>query len=316
VDDWDMDNIKRMIVVTFLLLALILVAYTIYDNGRIVVKEQIVYIDNLPQAFDNFRILQISDLHGKRFGTGQSELISLVNGIDYDMIAFTGDMQSYTNKLDPFIELLKGIKNKEYMFYVNGNVDYAYSSLAGNVYAAGTRLEEDGCSLLTEPYKLERNGQTLWISNYFTKTDIELYAGSRDIFLGNQEEYAAYKEYDARLEKVFSEIKGNGEIKIAVTHMPFLKELMQSSKDDFLDYSLILAGHYHGGQFRIPFYGALFTPGTRSEPGTWFPDQKDVEGLVEYGGIQQYVSAGLGASIVPFRLFDTPEINVITLKRR
>jgi predicted MPP superfamily phosphohydrolase len=310
-------KIKGKFAAAFMLLAVALTAYTAYDNSRIVVKEQIVYVDNLPEAFDNFRILQISDLEGKRFGKGQSKLIGLVNSLDYDMLAFTGDMESNrTISLDAFFELLNGIRNREYMFYVNGNDDYAYSSLAGNVYEAGKRLEENGCILLTEPYKLEMDGQALWIANYFTKTDTGHLRHSRDVFLGDQEEYAVYKEYSARLDKIFSEIKDNGEIKIAVTHMPFLKELLRMDPDEYLDYSLILAGHYHGGQFRIPFYGALFIPSTRTAPSTLFPDQKDVSGLVEYDGIQQYVSAGLGASIVPFRLFDTPEINLITLKAK
>jgi predicted MPP superfamily phosphohydrolase len=308
-------NIKGKIMLVILSFAVVIFAYTVYDNKRIVVREQVVYIKNLPQEFDDFRILQISDLHGKRFGESQSELIAKVNSIEYDMIAFTGDMETTSKNLTPFLELLKGIDNNNYMFYVNGNDDIAYSSIAGNELAPGKKLEENGCILLTKPYPLNRAGSTIWISNYFTKAAIDKYKDKREIFLETEEEYASYKNYLAELETAFSKIKDNADIKIAVNHIPFTKnDFAQMEKDNILDFSLILAGHNHGGQIRIPFYGALFIPGTLAHGGIWFPDQKDVSGLNEYDGIQQYISAGLGASVIPFRLFDTPEINIIVLK--
>jgi uncharacterized protein len=308
-------NMKGKIMLAILSIAAVIIAYTIYDNNRIAVREQVVYIKNLPQEFDNFRVLQISDLHGKRFGESQSELIAKVNSVEYDMIAFTGDMETTSGDLTPFVELLKGIYNKDYMFYVNGNDDIAYSSIAGNESASGKKLEENGCILLTKPYPLIREGSTIWVSNYFTKASIDKYKNKREIFLGTEEEYASYKDYLAELENMFLEIKDNADIKIAVTHIPFTRnDFAQMEKDNTLDFNLILAGHNHGGQIRIPFYGALFIPGTLSHRGIWFPDQKDVSGLNEYEGIQQFISAGLGASVIPFRLFDTPEINIIILK--
>lgn len=280
-------NIKGKILLGLNAIAVLLTAYTVYDNNRIVVKEQIVYIENLPREFDGFRILQLSDLHGKHFGKEQAYLISKVNSTEYDMIAFTGDMEGSNNDFTAFIELLKGIKNKDLMFYVNGNDDLAYSSISGNVFEQGKEFKENGCILLTKPYPVNRSGKTLWISNFFKETEVS------------------------------SNIKGNGEIKIAVTHIPLTRlDFDNLDMGDILDYSLIIAGHYHGGQIRIPFFGALFTPGTRNEIGIVFPDQKDVWGLTEHNIIQQYISAGLGSSIVPFRLFDTPEINLIILKKK
>jgi len=311
-------NIKKKIGFAFFAFTAIAFAYNVYDNSRIIVKEQIVYIDNLPQEFENFRILQITDLHGKYFGKDQSLLIGKVNSVKYDMIAFTGDMAAKSAAdFTAFTELLKGINNKEYMFYVNGNDDTAYSSLAGNVYASGKRLEQNGCILLTEPHPINRGDKTLWISNYFLMSDINKYKNEREIFSGNQDEYASYKAYFNELEKVFTEIKDNGDIKIMLTHIPFAASDFESiDKSSILDYSLIIAGHYHGGQIRIPFYGALYIPGSTSEGGVWFPKQEDVCGLSDDIGIQQYISAGLGASIIPFRVFDTPEINLIILRKK
>lgn len=310
-------NFRKKFLIVFPTLAAILAAYTFYDNNQIAVREQIVYIKNLPQEFDGFRILQLSDLHGKSFGTGQSDLISKVNSIEYDMLALTGDMESSANDFSALIELLRGINNKELVFYVNGNDDIAYSSLTGDVFDSGRELEENGCILLTKPYPVTRSGKTIWISNDFTKSKASFYPKNRNTSLANQAEYSAYKDYQAYLRGVFSELKDNGEVKIAVTHIPLTKKDFENlAPENILDYSLIIAGHYHGGQIRIPFYGALLTPGTHDEGGILFPDQKDVCGLAEHKGIQQYISAGLGASVIPFRLFDTPEINLIILKSK
>ena len=72
--------------------------YNVYDNNRFVIVEQNVIIDELPEEFDGYRILQISDLHGKYFGENQSDLLAVINALDYDCIILTGDM----NKFDDF----------------------------------------------------------------------------------------------------------------------------------------------------------------------------------------------------------------------
>ena len=109
-------------------------------------------------------------------------------------------------------------------------------------------------------------------------------------------------------------------MKICLTHYPLGTNLSDEEWQGLgqLDYSLILAGHYHGGQFRIPGYGALYIPNPATGHGGYFPDQKDVMGLNDVNGIPQYISAGLGASsslrVFSFRIFNTPELNLITLR--
>lgn len=85
-----------------------------------------------------------------------------------------------------------------------------------------------------------------------------------------------------------------------------------------LGYDLILVGHYHGGQVRIPGYGAIFIPNIDGQ--RWFPTQSDVMGLQEFDGYTQSITAGLGASSslkwFQKRWFNPPEINSITLSNK
>jgi predicted MPP superfamily phosphohydrolase len=194
------DKLSKKFRLSILAMAAAVIAYNVYDNNRIIVKEQVVYIDNLPQEFDDFRILQLSDLHGKSFRDDQSMLIDKVNSLEYDTIVFTGDMEGSNGDMTSFNEVLKGINHSEYMFYVNGNDELAYSEIAGNESDVGRELSDYGCILLTEPYQINRSGKILWISNYFKTSSIKKYAGARNVFLGSREEYNAYRNYMSKLE--------------------------------------------------------------------------------------------------------------------
>ncbi|MEQ8201168.1 MAG: metallophosphoesterase [Syntrophomonadaceae bacterium] len=301
----------------FLAVVIAILAYNFYDNNRIIVKEESVSIPNLPASFEGFTILQISDLHGKSFGPGQASLTARINSLDYDLLALTGDMETPAESFEPFIALLDGIQDKTNLIYVNGNFDLAYNSLSGDVTATGRELEEHGCILLNHPYPLVRDGATLWLINEMARHfDFE----SPDEFsshhsLENQE---AYAEYFNELTAICAQNKKGGAKTIAITHIPYNPDELEkasSSKSDVFRYDLIIAGHYHGGQIRIPCYGAFYIPTDGSPGANWLPEQKYVSGLVQFNGIQQYVSRGLGSSkMFPLRLFNTPEINLITLR--
>lgn len=80
---------------------------------------------------------------------------------------------------------------------------------------------------------------------------------------------------------------------------------------------MVVAGHYHGGQMRVLLYGAIYVPGSTLPRNGMFPPQSLVSGLQAFGTYQQYFSRGLGSSgsirWLAFRLFNPPEINLITL---
>jgi len=322
----------------FLVIFIGIVIYNIYDNNRFIVVEEKIVIDRLPKSFENFKILQISDLHGAYFGKNQENLIKEINKLDYDMIAFTGDMNSSVAVNDSeenskaILKLIDGIKNKEYMFWVDGNAGpYALENVngayTGELTDMGKVLNKKGVKILALPYSISRGKEKIWITPEMSKSLFEMYMQEETPELvkwfEGKEKFDKIQTHYKESYKQLNELYGNGEVKIMLNHYP--KQLNLTTKEikslGDLDYELILAGHYHGGQWRLPFIGALYIPSpTAGVNGGYFPAQHAAKGLSYYGNAQQYVSAGLGASSnVPFtnfRLFNTPEINLITLKNK
>ena len=280
--------------ISILSLILIIVIYNIFDNNRIKVVEQEVEVVDLPEEFEGFKILQIADLHGKTFGKNQKRLLKKMNAIDYDMIAICGDMMDkHTEDNKPFFDILDGLENKENIFYVKGDTGLeAVNENIGKITSDGQLLIEKGCKVLDKPYAITRGESTLWVSRFINGTTF-------------YNETGVDKDND-------------NSVKVVVTHYP-RHENHYATDQNIPDYNLVLAGHYHAGQIRIPFYGALFIPDVFA-PVYFFPDQKEVKGLITWGNTNQYVTAGLGANapykLLQFRLFNTPEINVLTLTKR
>ena len=305
-------RIKVIVLISIVALTAGIIIYNIYNNNQISIVTEEIKIENLPKEFDGFTILQLADLHSKSFGENQEDLINIINEQNFDMIAICGDMQDNDEEgYENFITLLEGINNKEYVFYTPGNhgpfpfendtgfTNFLSSDFNGRhrrVYnnektlsEAGERLKSLGVKLLNEAYEIKRGDSSLWVSEL-------LYKEQLDVITNN--------EYD------------NNAINIAVTHYP-----MESVFDDenyrqhLSQYELVLAAHYHGGQWRIPGIGALFIPDINK--AAYFPSQDIVSGLTEVGGIRQYVTRGLVAGgtyeFMRFRLFNRPEINLITL---
>ncbi len=312
------------------------VVYNIYDNQRFIVAEQEITIDRLPEFFDGFRILQITDLHGRYFGQGQADLIQAINALNFDMIALTGDMNGSESdeslsSSQAVLDLLDSIQNKEHVYWVDGNAgphasESADGLLTGNLTEIGTILQARGCKVLTFPDAIRRGSDTIWVTPEMSRINLEMYRS----FLNDEtwrekhaEEADQVQAYYDRAERAFQAIGQNDEVKIMLNHTPKQTNLTEAERalNGDLDYDLILAGHYHGGQIRLPLIGAVYAPSptTGVNNSGFFPKQSDVKGVSYYGNMPQYVSTGLGSSghfrLTNYRLFNTPEINLITLKR-
>jgi uncharacterized protein len=313
---------KRLMIVSTVFIIFIL--YIVIDNNRIKIVKQEVIIDSLPEEIDRFTILQITDLHEKEFGKNQDMLIEKINSLSYDVIVFTGDMlkSSKSANYSPFYKLLEGLRDKDNALFVPGNTDrYSYYLNSDMPYTKSDfiiGMERRGVKFLESIYTVEKGINKVYFTNFefliqnskSLKTDISF----SDNFINQKQ---------LQNEITPSKQEANTDILIGLTHYPAVDVrvdyLIEDAAYHIKDYDLILAGHYHGGQFRIPFLGAIFIPEGMYPRGGLLPPQDRVKGLWEYRGIKQYVSAGLGSSdaisFLNFRVFNTPEINLITLRR-
>ncbi len=262
---------------TFLLgSGIVFASYLLYEVNALKVVHYTVSVRNLPPSFRNFTILHLSDLHQKRFGTCQSRLLATINRHRYDIIALTGDL---INRLrpqgEPALELVAGLRPKP-MFFVNGNNEWSATRRYG--FRLTDPLAAAGVTVLNnEAVPLQQNDRHIWI------------AGVDDSIHGK-----------ANLPLTLSKTADGAPI-ILLSHSsnPFTK----STKAGV---DLLLTGHTHGGQIRIPFLGALWTP----EAGL-FPRWD--YGLYREGDTTMIVNGGLGESIIPIRFNIPPEIVLVTL---
>ncbi len=234
--------------------------------------------ENIPSAFNGFKIAHISDLHNAEFGEGQSKLIEKIREADPDIIVITGDMiDSRRTDVEKAVELVEGLGGEIPIYYVTGN----HESRVSEYSELEEKLVENGVNVL------RNKNQSIEIDGSYINI-----IGVDDPAFG----YSSDEMYDT-----ITGLKGDS-YNILLSHRPELFGMYIQTGVD-----LVLSGHAHGGQVRIPFIGGLAAPNQG-----FFP--KYTEGLYENGGTSMIVSRGLGNSIIPLRVNDPPELVIITLK--
>ena len=246
-----------------------------------------IQLPGLPSAFDGFKIVQLSDIHLDEF-TEPSLLrssIDRINRLRPDIVLLTGDFVSYEISPRKFslksawqcAEMLSQLKCPE-RYAVLGNHDHW---LSGDEVTRA--LTAHGIPVLTNSHvPMVRQGSRIWV------------AGIDDPVCGRPDPETA----------VPASIRNPEEPVILMCHAPdYADDLMARPVGKSI--SLMLSGHTHGGQVRLPFAGALQLP-----PG----GRKYVEGLFRLGSMQLYVNRGIGTVGIPFRFACPPEITSITLR--
>lgn len=240
-------------------------------------------LEGLPEGFDGFRIVQLSDLHGSRFGEGNARLIEKVRAEEPELIALTGDFldEGKTERELPELEaLVRELAAIAPVYFVSGNHDWA----SGEAYTLFETLEAAGAVCLRNEYlRLERGGDSIVL------------AGVDDP--NGPAEMAEPDEFVAQLRKEAPE-----DFVLLLAHRAYWAE-----KYPGLDVDLILCGHTHGGVVRLPFVGGL----AASNMGL-FPEYD--AGLFELPGYTLFISRGLGNSVPLPRFLNTPELVSITLR--
>lgn len=311
-----MKRVRSMYIwIVFFILLVVITTYTFWDNNRVMVVEQEIKLNHLPEELNGFTILQITDLHEKQFGKWQSTLLKEINSQQYDAIVFTGDMlmENDSTNFQPYFDIIDGLHNKEHALFVPGNSDptpYKKYIRDNKVFyekhAFYLEMENRGVKFLESLYSIKIGEHAI----RFVDFEASLLTKNK------QGEYVLeeFKDLENRREE---------DVLIALNHYPIVDDKVDYYKShstfDFKNYDLVIAGHYHGGQYRLPLIGAIFVPEAMYKWNGLFPPRDRVKGLWEYDGVKQYVSAGLGSSntipFMKFRLFNTPEINVLTIRR-
>jgi predicted MPP superfamily phosphohydrolase len=189
------------------------------------VKEQPVYISNLPEAFEGFRIVQLSDLHGKRFAN--KEIGLRVNKLKPDLVVITGDVfdQSEETPVQYLGNVLEGLNAKFGTYFVFGNNEFYMNKQNIKEMLALVNVR----TLINESVSLTLKGSHIYL-------------------VGIDDPYS--QNYD--LSKA---LHGTGpEPKILLAHTP---EIIHVAEKYGVD--LTLAGHTHGGQIQIPFFPRLIS---------------------------------------------------------
>lgn len=266
-------------------LALLLWIWYIWGNKPVRTDYHIA----LPGLTEAKRVVHISDLHNTFYGKDQAKLMAMVKEARPDAILLTGDL------LDKRRSPRKGTLGARSfirqavevcpVYFVPGNHE---AEAAGGTLWPGLRsfLQEMGVHLL-----LDRE-ETLWPGVRI----LGLMDPAFDPWYGRKQ---AARRFRYRGRKLM-ETKGEG-CRILLTHRPEQLDFYARMEVD-----LVLCGHAHGGQFRLPFVGGLYSP----HQGV-FP--KWTQGVYYRGKTRMLVSRGMGNSAFPLRLLNPPEVIVISL---
>nr|WP_315219588.1 metallophosphoesterase [uncultured Flavobacterium sp.] len=261
------------------------------------VIKQTIFFPDLPDAFDGFKITQISDVHSGSFDNPEkiNYAIDLINEQEADMILFTGDIvNTHAKEMHPWLTTFKRIKNYKYgKFSVLGNHDYG--------------------EYVTWPSEKEKNENFEEIKKLYSQIGFNLMLnentyiqkGEDKIALVGVENWGQNFKKAGDLNKAAQNLAPD-DFKIVMSHDPSHWEY--EIKEHPKNFHLTLSGHTHGMQFGIEIPGYF----------KWSLAQyiyKQWAGLYENAGRYVYVNRGFGFHAYPGRVGIMPEITVIELKK-
>ena len=268
---------KRNILVYFILILGLLLIYAHYmEPNNLIIKEYKIESDVIPKSFDGIKIIHFSDTHyggsiiDKKY---INKIINTINNENPDIVIFTGDFFDKRAKLDDdtikyLKEELGNIKSNIGNFAVNGNHDIKFLETFNSIF-------EDNFIILNNEEKL---------LYYKEETPISI--------VGLTDKSETKVDYSI-LEKE------NNYYRIILAHEPDEYENIKE-----YTFNLLLSGHSHNGQIKLPFIGAIYTPvgAKKYYDDHYILDNREI-----------FVSSGIGTSTIDFRLNSKPSINLYRL---
>jgi uncharacterized protein len=293
-------NILVIGLITGIICSVLLLAYAYFvEPLRLVVNEQDLAIEGWDKEFDGLRIALISDIHGGSHGVDEvriNHVVQTANKQTPDIIVLLGDYVSQpisnrpTRERPPLMPMhkiadaLSGLHAPDGVYAVLGNHDGWYSDAA-----VASELKRVGIHVLDgEVVNIERGGRRL-----------------RLLGLKDHMHAQDWKKFSNEARDLLSATEGMGNV-VVLEHSPDILPIITGDLLISKDLKLILAGHTHGGQVRLPMIGSPIVPSSYG--------QKYVAGHIKDAGVDMFVTTGIGTSVLPVRFMVPPEIAVITIK--
>jgi len=267
--------------IVIILIGIITGIYGFFEARRIKITRLELKFEKLPDAFDGFQFVHISDLHIRNFGSFEKQLLGKLKILNPKLILMTGDFKwsKYTDNqkvINAVQKILDEVK-----------LEYGFICIKGN---------HDKLGFIDELRKLK----LVYLHNEYYR----LINGENEVYiLGVSNSHPMKRNRGIKkLRKAKDNLKEEA-FKILLAHTP---DYMPFAKKERID--LVLAGDTHGGQVRLPLLGALAAR-------TKTPLRYSI-GLIKEGDTILYTNRGVGTRGIPIRLFCPPEIAVITLRKR
>ncbi len=241
-------------------------------------------LPSLPVEFDGLKVAQLSDLHIHSVSRAYRLVIDVIRREHPNLVVITGDLVDRPEETSACILFLRQVRKAAGVpvVVVPGNWDHRAFPTKQSIAAWHQRLQEEtGVRVLANQNAvLHRHGSRIWL-------------------VGTDDPYFGHADLDASFRGV-----PDTAFALVLTHAPeAFEELAQRPAA-----KVVLAGHTHGGQVRLPFIGAVRVP---SRYGTRF-----ARGLFKMGDTFFYINAGIGMSHLPIRFLCRPELTFITLYNR
>ena len=270
-------------------LAALLLAGNAWANARVWNARVEIRDEKIPAAFDGFILCQVSDVHNEARGEGNAALLRALREAAPDLICITGDfLDSRRTDLDFALELAGQLAEIAPAVYVTGNHEARLKDLS----ALEAGLAARGVQVLRDDWTpLARGGEEIAL------------LGLDDPGFAAGEDWTLSEGLDQTQERLSALLAQAGDrFSLVLSHRP---ELLPAYAEAGAD--LVLSGHAHGGQVRLPGIGGLFAPGQGILP-------RLTSGVHARGETRLVVSRGLGNSAFPLRVFNPPEIVTVTLR--
>ncbi|MEJ8554382.1 metallophosphoesterase [Tepidibacter sp. Z1-5] len=260
-----------------ILIFIILFSYIYYQVTDIKINKINIYSNKIPND-SSIRILQISDIHNRNLNN--IGLIHYIRESNIDMVVLTGDIiDAKTENFERIYSFLDSLINiNPNIYFVSGNHEWRNSN------------KDAFIDSLRKKNLIDLNNS----NKVFEKNNIKInICGIDDPYTDHENTYSAFKNIDTQY------------FTILLSHSPNV-----ITKYKNIDSNLILCGHTHGGQIRLPLIGGLIAPGQG-----FFP--KYDKGLYKLHNDKEiYIDSGLGTSALPIRFLNKSQISLIILQNK